>query len=173
MTIWTGQKLVDTLGVSPEMVTRWRRTGVLRVAAEVGTAKLYEAEDVARLVSAHANPVETSGVPAAWVVRLSDPAVDDGRKIGWREREPETHLDAATKLWRIANPEQQAGRALVVLVGNLAVRVWNITGGTIDPETGKAIFFVEEPTNEQRAAYADRWLDLGRGTGLQRWPVKD
>ncbi|WP_125099691.1 hypothetical protein [Leucobacter chromiireducens] len=175
MTIWTGEKVMSELGVSPEMVTRWRKTGVLRVAATVGSAKIYKEEDVDRLLRARQRPLAKDGVPDAWIVRLSDPGYDPkgdptGRRIGWREHEPESHIEAATRLWRIANPEEQTGKALVVLVGAVIVRVWNITGGRTDPESGKAIFDVEEPTKEQEAAYLWRWLELGRGTGLQRWP---
>lgn len=174
----TGVQLTKELGVSKATLSLLTDCGVL-APRPLGTALLYDAGGVGRLRAARVNPVATDA-PAAWIVRLSRPRMDDDRPIGWDERreDPIVNENAARMYWRIKNPVEAEGEALVAVVGPLVVGTWRIVKGIRHEEYGRSEFQLAPPTDEQRKAYLGegdtlgRWIDLPSGPTVVHWPPR-
>lgn len=182
----TGTHLMAELTVNRKTLALLAACGVL-TPTPVGTALVYDPDEVERLRSARAHPV-SEGAPPAWVVRLSKPAMgsDGVHPLGWLEERDEDgkpipstprNVEAARMYWRIVKPEEAVGDALVAVVGPLVVGVWQIDEeSTFHEDVNRSEFKVREATEEQRLAYLGertdgRWLALRPGPTVLRWPI--
>lgn len=148
------------------------KTGVL-TPQPVGTALIYEESQILGLEQRQPPPPDAV---TAWVVRLSAPFAtgDPERPIaGWHESwSEEEKRAAASRYWRIAHPADYRGTALVALVTEFVVGVWDIIGG--ETFRGMTAFELSDATEPQRNSYMGaygRRMNLGRGPVVRRYPL--
>ena len=161
-----------SLGVKQDLATRLIRAGLVGRAFALDTAETKmagEKEVLDQLAEREVLNPDDPDLPAAVLVRVSDPQPEEGtdrRWTGWHRSMPESVAEAATaRWWPLGRQlhEESKGKLLIVSLGTVIVRVRRINEVVEAPGMARVKFETSEASGRDADVYRFKRLESRRG----------